>query len=526
MSEDNEKLLDREQVWDVLQFADSFYRGLKGMGLYTPEILHQNLLNLENIAEAPTYDKITKALSDATNNIDDLRGFCNYMEYFDSLYNKVLEYKAGMLSFDLAMVCSNASTEKDYKSKDYKDDKERINKFLFNFDYKAAFNSVVKNLLRSGVHYSWFRETTKSDGGNQKYALQTLPQMYCETTGYSNLGMLFDVNLTFLLSGTVDIDLYDPIFGKYYKELFNESSGNNYIPSNALNKRTGSWAYWVQTSPYDGAWCFTYDASSFKNVPPLANLMRNTVLDAEVQKLQYDKDFATAYGILVGEIRMKKDSKQPNDFAIDPKLLGTLLNVAQQGLKKNIKIGALPTENNKFFQYEDQNPDMYDTQNQTTSSTGVSASRIIYSTDRVSEAELIAQITADAAPLKKLYSQFAQFLTFFANRKTKKYKFTFWFDGIDYWFDKEDRRETIMDASDRGLVLNESAFAQAFGYPPHIFSRMLSEAKFGDMQDKLSQLISIHTASSTVDDKGGRPRKKRVKTSSRDYDKWKTGKRT
>ena len=91
MSEDNEKLLDREQVWDVLQFADSFYRGLKGMGLYTPEILHQNLLNLENIAEAPTYDKVTKALSDAANNIDDLRGFCNYMEYFDTLYNKVVD---------------------------------------------------------------------------------------------------------------------------------------------------------------------------------------------------------------------------------------------------------------------------------------------------------------------------------------------------------------------------------------------------------------------------------------------------
>ena len=67
--------------------------------------------------------------------------------------------------------------------------------------------------------------------------------------------------------------------------------------------------------------------------------MRNTVLDAEVQKLQYDKDFASAYGILVGQMMMKKDSREPNDFAIDPKLLGQLLNLVQSGLTKNIKVG-------------------------------------------------------------------------------------------------------------------------------------------------------------------------------------------
>jgi hypothetical protein len=67
--------------------------------------------------------------------------------------------------------------------------------------------------------------------------------------------------------------------------------------------------------------------------------MRNTVLDAEVQKLQYDKDFASAYGILVGQMMMKKDSREPNDFAIDPKLLGQLLNLVQSGLSRTIKVG-------------------------------------------------------------------------------------------------------------------------------------------------------------------------------------------
>ena len=78
----------------------------------------------------------------------------------------------------------------------------------------------------------------------------------------------------------------------------------------------------MQTSRSDGAWCFHADKRTFATTPPLANLMRNTVLDAEVQKLQYDKDFASAYGILVGQMMMKKDSKETNDFRIEPKLLG------------------------------------------------------------------------------------------------------------------------------------------------------------------------------------------------------------
>ena len=97
---------------------------------------------------------------------------------------------------------------------------------------------------------------------------------------------------------------------------------------------------------------------------------------------------------------MKKDSREPNDFAIDPKLLGQLLNLVQSGLTKNIKIGAMPTENTKFYQFEDYNESMYANHNLATSALGASATRVIYTTDKCSEAELIAQITTDAGEVK------------------------------------------------------------------------------------------------------------------------------
>ena len=525
--EKRKELLTREQAWSVLQFADALYKGnswLYGGGVYTPDILNANLQNLNNDVEIPTYQKMIKALSNAVDNEDVLRSFSQYMSYFDTIYEKVLNYKADMLSFDLNPVCINAHGD-DYDSKAYKEDKERVNKFLFNFDYQHIFRDVVKNLLRSGVYYCWYRETPKKNG-SQKYGLQMLPQKYCKITGYWENGLLFDVDLTFLLSGMVDIGLYDEIFGEYFDDLFKNRTVNNYIPSNQFNNRNGTWSYWTQTSPEQGAWCFKSDTSTFATVPPLANLMRNTILDAEVQKLQYDKDFASAYGILVGQMMMKKDSKQTNDFSIDPKLLGELLNLVQSGLTRNIKIGAMPTENNKFYQFEDYNENMYGNHNLATSALGASATRVIYTTDKCSEAELIAQITTDAGEVKKLYYQFTNFLNFFVNRKTKKYKFYFHFDGLEYWFDKEHRRDKMLELADRGIILNEGAWAQAYGYPPHLFEQALDEGKNGTLPDKLGVLLSIHTASSTVNSQGGRPRKRRVATDSRDYDKRATGKRT
>ena len=104
----------------------------------------------------------------------------------------------------------------------------------------------------------------------------------------------------------------------------------------------------------------------------------------------------------------------------------------------------MPTENNKFYQFQDYNESMYTNHNLNTSALGASATRVIYTTDKCSEAELIAQITTDAGEIKKLYYQFTNFLNFFINKKTKKYKFYFHFDGLEYWFDKEHRRDKML----------------------------------------------------------------------------------
>ena len=101
MKEKSEKkqLLSRDEVWSVLQFADSLYNGkswLYGGGVYTPDILNSNLENLNNepSRDIPTYEKVIKSLSNAVQDEDVLRSFSQYMSYFDTIYEKVANYSA------------------------------------------------------------------------------------------------------------------------------------------------------------------------------------------------------------------------------------------------------------------------------------------------------------------------------------------------------------------------------------------------------------------------------------------------
>lgn len=312
--------------------------------------------------------------------------------------------------------------------------------------------------------------------------------------------------------------MFAPAFKEYWNNVYGDkeiSTSQQYIPSNQFGNRIGTFALWTQTSPKDGAWAFKYDTSNFAIVPPLASLMKDTIFDDEIAKLQRDKDFASAYALLVGDMKML-DSNEPNAFAVQPQHLGFLLNLLQQGLRRNIKVGAMPAERTDFYQYEDKNPDLYSNYIKTNGSIGASASRLIYSSDKMSQAEIENAIMTDYAEVAHLYAQFEQFLNYYVNQKTKKYKFKFMFDGSVYPFERQYRQDRLLDLADRGLVLNETAFAAAYGYPPQVFSAMLDEAKNGGISEKLTPLISIHTASAN---EGGRPRKKRaLSTPSRDYD--------
>ena len=320
--------------------------------------------------------------------------------------------------------------------------------------------------------------------------------------------------MSYFLQAGVDIDGYDPVFKKYYNRVFGNGGEAllNYRPTNGFENRIGAYAMWTQTSPDDGAFCFKFDASNFNTTPYLAPYLKNAITNDEIQQLQYNKDMAEAYAILAGEIATYDNAKsgtQSNQMVFDPKKLGGFMAKAKAGLSSTVKLAAMPLKNLEWYQYEDKNADMYKTQEEISAAVGTGLSRVIYSTDRMSNAEVEAAKDETYNTMRPLYNQFANFMEFFGNKLTKKYKFKFFFDGSNYPHERQSRFDKMMKVADKGIVLGPSAWASVLGYNPVFFDRLLEEGKWGDMHDKLSLLLNVNT----MKDSGeltGRPKKEGI----------------
>lgn len=505
--------INEEQVQAVIQFAQGLWAGEK-YGVYSPWLQNQLLNNLNNNSIVPTYQKIQEALASYKESANNLQGYMEFMQKFDMIFARTLMSYVNVLSFDLTITCKNAFTQTDYQSAEYAEDKKRIYKFLDNFDYKAEFRKMLQEMMRHEVVYTWFRKTKWGNKG-MKCALQIMPQNRCMLTGYWEKGLLWDFDMNYFLQPGVDIDGFDPAFKKYYNNVFGDNQNPwHYIPTNPLDSREGIFATWTQTSPDDGAWCFKLFPENFNTTPYLAPFLKDAIRNDEIANLQYNKDIASAYGILAGEIRLFDNAKSgttANQFAIDPATLGAFMGKVKEGLQNvgttgpTTKAVAMPTENIKWFQFSDSNPTMYEQQLSNSAGVGSGISRVIYSSDRMSNAEIEAGIIDQYNTVKQVYSQFNNFLEFFANQLTKKYKFKFSFDGCSYPFEREKRFERLTKAADKGIVLGPSAWASAMGYTPMEFDRLLDEAKYGDFSNKWQLMLNTNTTAQ--DSQGGRPQK-------------------
>lgn len=501
-----EEKISRSDIQDVIDFS----AGLMAVdNFYSPFLSNQLLTNLNNNPRLPSAESVKKALNDYKNSGEDLQGFVEFASSFDMIFKRTLYSYANALSFDLQITCKNAYTESDYQSDEYKKDRQTVDNFLTNFDYKKEFYNVLLNVLKRDTYFTWFRKTKTGNRGKMKFALQIMPQDYCMLTGYFEKGLLWSMNQLYWTLPGVDLDSYDPSLKRTYQRAL-ENAELNYKPSAPLNERNGSYALWADVSPLDGAWCFKWATDNFANNPFLSPYVANILRSDEIGELQYNKDLIAASGILAGEIQLydqARSGQKANQFSIDPKTLGAFMQKVKSGLNGVAKIAAVPLANIKYFQFEDKNPNSYTNELTTTAGIGTGISRVIYSSDKMSNAELEAALNEVYQTMKPMYAQFNNFLDFYVNQMTSKYKFKFEFVGSNYQFERDARFDKMMKMADKGLVLNSSAWASAVGMNPVTFDRMLAESKYTGWIDKYSQMLLNANTSSYKDNEGGRERK-------------------
>ena len=201
MAQDYREQLTEEQAEWLKEVAVAFSNELlNNNNIFTPSLLHQNLINLNNNPETPTYDKLVKALQNAKNQSGRLQGYQEWMELAEITFKRLIEYYANILAFDLSYTCINVKDKEEYKSAKYKKDKKKVEDFLTNFNYKKEFLKAVRQMMRSETAFYWLRNN--GDASNPMYTLQLMPQEYCLITGAWEKGYLYDFNMNYFFPCT------------------------------------------------------------------------------------------------------------------------------------------------------------------------------------------------------------------------------------------------------------------------------------------------------------------------------------
>ena len=484
-----------KKAFDLMDFSKGY-----NDGVYSPMTQNTLMKNLNISSIVPDRTGIEDALKDPSNNETSLVSYSQSYYFSSLMYKRNLEYIANLPAFDLEMTCINA-TPSDYKTNKYQKDYEAVAKFLDKFDYRAQFKEVLWNLLMEETYYGIFRQF------QSKSVLQQWPWKYARVTGKFEHGLLYDIDMNYFLQGVVDLNCYPDWLKKKYKEVFS-SDTNTYIPSNKLIKRTGKFANWVQTSPEEGFWCFKFNPKHSLQVPFFSAMLPEMAIVPLMRRLQVDQSMAAARKMLVSSVpylKEKKSSSVANQLAIDADVLGKFIGLAAQGLENAIKILALPTEDIKGVEFENTDKDTYKNFMAITSSL-LSGGKVIFSTDENQNAiETQLSLNLDELLAESVYPQFEEFLNYYVNKETKKFKWRFRFVGCNDQFDRLRRQNEAFTYADKGVVL-PNKIASSLGLNKIELERELDEAKATGFTDKLMAMININTMSTKTSDVG-RPAK-------------------
>ena len=504
--ENKNEILSPEQVFSVLEFARSAYSGSFGFpGVYTPELVNARMRDISLNPAVATKEKIEKALNNPKESEEELVGYSEFFELQNMLYKRVLRYLSNMLSWNMSYVCTNVENESDYNSKEYKKDINKVKNFFDKMNIKQEFGTALREMIRREVFFTYFRD----DGSN--YVFQELPREFCKITARSEWGgLIFDFSTLWFLRAGTDLNMYPPIFKKFYQEtLLNKGNSNNfYDPATPLNARDSHWVYWHQTSPELGFWCFKFSPEMVSEIPLLAPLFPDLMNQAVIRQLQTNSYMAQASKILTSQIPyMNKESKgaaNKDNIAITPKLLGEFLNILRQALSSAISVAAMPTEEIQGIEFTGSN-DIYDSYLKSTASLSGINSRLIYTAERQNVLETRLSTNVDMYFVTPVYAQFEAFLNYQVNKLTKKYKFKFSLSGVEFKNEKEKELETANTLAANGIVLPQK-FANALDMNIFDLERMLAEGRASGFVDKLTPIISSFQQSGGGK-LGGRPSK-------------------
>ena len=483
---EEEVLLSEEQVNQVFDFAKFAMAQSSYSNVLTPEMLSSRMRDVSMNPLAATETSLNSAMLDPKNSEINLMSFSENFELQSMPYKRLIDYLSGMLSWD--MTYTSDVEEKDYDSGAYKKDLKSVQEFFDKFDYKKSFSEVVRQLLRNEAYFCALRFS-------EKLILQELPSspIYTRITGRWDYGLLGSFNMMWFLLPGVDINLYPPFFARKYNELWGGQNGKSpqYIPSLPPESRgDSSWVYWQDLEPQD-FWVFKGTEEIATRIPYFSPVFQDLIGLPLMRNLQKNINMSTASRLLVGEIPYLNNAKSAvkDQLAIDPQTLGKFMQLLRSAISEALKVTGAPLANLQGISYPAEN-DVYSSSIRTSvASSGINTNLIFSNESKNNVVESQLSLNVDEQIATKLYPQFEAFLNYHVNRFTKRYKWSFKFEGTNFFTNRKNRLDAQMGLLPLGIVLPQKISA-ALGMSPFEFERQLAEGRANKWVDKLTPIIS------------------------------------
>lgn len=476
--ESDEAELTREQVWDILTFAQNYFNvgSFIDIGANRMDLLS----NGSNSIDAMIQDNNTES--------GELIEYSQKLELESQIYRKLISYLGNMLSFDFTYSASAHDGKHDYNSAAYKKDLKQVETFFNRFDYKKEFINVTRHLLRNEIFYC----VPRLDGN--KIILQELPRQFCHITGKGEYCYRFAFDFSYFDANE------DALIGfpEYFKNTYDEI-----ILSKKGKRKTNK----MIEIPADMAFVFKFNLETLNAVPVFSGLFKDLVNQNLMRTLQKNSDMAAAQRLIVGQLGRNKDTqaKTGNNFDIDAKLLGQFMAFMKSAISDSVKIAALPLEEVQAMSFPAEKDLYKDYLKTTLSASGVNSNLLFADSDnRASSTETQLSLNVDEQMMEKsIYPQTESFLELFVNQFTKKYLFTFKFEGTDFFTSKSQRLDAVTKVMNYGILLPQK-IASALSMSPFDFYRQIEEGYASGIAERFTQLINV--GSSAASDPG-RPTK-------------------
>lgn len=478
------------KAFDFLEFSDS-YKNTYYHPFLTPDIVNRQIQNINMNPVEANIDGIENALKNVKSSESILRGYSQSFEVKNIFYKNIIRYFSDLGAFNLTFDCINTKDNSDFNSPAFKKDLKVLDDFCGKFDFKEEFATVLRQLLRQGVFYCVMR----NDG--TKYTLQELPPDFCKITGRHSYGLLFDFNFAWFIGNYgVDINMYPKCFKKMYNDIFNKIS-DKYNPALDVTKRNSTFVYWHQCNPTDGFWAFKINPEVASLVPYFAALFPDMSMQPTIRKLQTDKYFIEASKLLVGIIGMNKDKKSgvtTNSTNITPDVLGKFLGVARQGLAKQIGLTALPMDDIKAVEFDTSKSNMLSDYNTNLANQTVSASEALVSSDKLNVQQSKLASAVDSNFVKAIYPIFENFVEYYVNSQTKKYKFKITFNDFNTPDDLSAREDKFTKLAAMGIV-DFQQVSRMYDMNPFELNRHMALSNSMGFTKNLVTLMSLNNQS-------------------------------